>query len=75
MYTQEAQERRHIWFGRPCMHPKIEQEGDLGIATGRYVCVVCGSPFSKVSMWETVHTHLQQKSVQGETSSLLVADQ
>ncbi len=71
MYIQEAKERRRIWFGKPCMHPEIEQEGDQDQdrAMGRYVCVVCGSPFSNVSMWETIHTHLQQMSVLAETPS------
>lgn len=71
MYTQEAQERRRLWFGKLCTHPDLEPEGDQNRATGRYVCSICGSPFSKVSMWETIHTHLQQTSVQAETSSQL----
>lgn len=74
MYIQEAQERRRLWFGKRCTHPEIEQEGDQGRATGRYVCVICGSPFSKVSMWETIHTHLQRTSVLAKTSSQQAAN-
>lgn len=30
------------WGDKPCDHPKIAQEHDLGSGTGDYACEVCG---------------------------------
>ena len=61
MEAEEAQTRRSVWFGRPCVHVGIEHEVIHGSWTGGYVCKECGSEFSQVSMWESIHHFLQQE--------------
>lgn len=61
MEAEEAGIRRRFWFGRPCVHPGIEQTMVSGTWRGGYVCRDCGSEFFKVSMWEGIHSFLQQE--------------
>lgn len=61
MEAEEARTRRGLWFGRPCVHPEIEHQEVQGTWSGGYVCRVCGSEFSKISMWEGIYHFLQQE--------------
>ena len=42
MQMKEAEERRKAWGGKPCNHPSLVKEYELGTATGDYVCTQCG---------------------------------
>ena len=42
MQMKEARALRERWGHRPCDHPDLEKEYDLGTATGDYVCTRCG---------------------------------
>ncbi len=33
---------RRAWGEDPCDHPKVEEETELGAATGRWFCLSCG---------------------------------
>jgi uncharacterized protein with PIN domain len=39
---KEAAELREKWGGKPCEHPNLDKEYELGTATGDYVCTTCG---------------------------------
>ncbi len=34
------------WGGKPCAHPKLAKEYDMGQRTGNFVCTQCGSILS-----------------------------
>lgn len=39
-------------FGqKPCQHPKIEEEYEMGVGTGRWFCLACGKDLEAPS-WE-----------------------
>ena len=42
MQMKEARALQKRWGKKPCDHPEIVQEHDLGSATGDYVCTTCG---------------------------------
>lgn len=42
MQMKEAAESRERWGGKPCDHPNLDKEYELGTATGDYVCTTCG---------------------------------
>jgi hypothetical protein len=42
MQVKEALELRKVWGNKPCEHPTLEKEYELGSATGDYVCKTCG---------------------------------
>lgn len=42
MQANEAAKLRARWGGKPCDHPQVMKEYDLGTATGDYVCTTCG---------------------------------
>lgn len=42
MQQKKALELRKQWGDRPCDHPTLEKEYELGSATGDYVCTTCG---------------------------------
>ncbi|CAA9321276.1 MAG: hypothetical protein AVDCRST_MAG11-2016 [uncultured Gemmatimonadaceae bacterium] len=46
MKKKRADELRAAWGDRPCDHPALSKEYDLGVQTGRYVCTQCGASFS-----------------------------
>jgi len=43
MKTQRAEELRQEWGGKPCRHPKFEEEFFQGMHTGAFVCTICGA--------------------------------
>lgn len=42
MQMKEVRELRKRWAGKPCDHPNLDKEYDLGSDTGDYVCTTCG---------------------------------
>lgn len=42
MQLKKAQELEKSWGDKPCDHPNLEKEYELGSATGDYVCTKCG---------------------------------
>ncbi|MCP5002382.1 MAG: hypothetical protein GY941_00285 [Planctomycetes bacterium] len=42
MQMKKATELREQWGNKPCDHPSLEKEYELGSATGDYVCTQCG---------------------------------
>jgi hypothetical protein len=42
MQMKDASDLRRRWASRPCKHPHLEKEYDLGMSTGDYVCTTCG---------------------------------
>jgi hypothetical protein len=42
MQMRDASALRKRWGNKPCSHPHLEKEYDLGAATGDYVCTTCG---------------------------------
>jgi len=43
MQAKEALRLKREWGDKPCNHPVIEKEYDLGSDTGDYVCTTCGT--------------------------------
>lgn len=43
MQKKRAALLRDDWGGRPCAHPALGREYDLGKRTGNYVCTQCGA--------------------------------
>jgi hypothetical protein len=33
---------RKEWGSKPCAHPRLEEESNLGFGTGKYFCLTCG---------------------------------
>ena len=46
MQKKRASVLRHEWGDKPCTHPELSKEYDLGKRTGNYVCSQCGATFS-----------------------------
>ena len=46
MQMKKAESLRRAWGDKPCPHPNLEKEYDLGADTGDEVCTQCGSAFS-----------------------------
>lgn len=46
MQRKRAIELQQAWGDRPCDHPTLAKEYDLGERTGGYVCTQCGATFS-----------------------------
>lgn len=42
MQMMEALKLRERWGNKPCDHPSLDKEYDLGTTTGDYVCTQCG---------------------------------
>lgn len=42
MQMNEAMKLREAWGDKPCNHPDLDKEYELGTATGDYVCTQCG---------------------------------
>ena len=42
MQTKEAEKLRERWRDKPCDHPSLAKEYEMGSATGDYVCTQCG---------------------------------
>lgn len=42
MQMKDAEAIRERWGNKPCDHPSLEKEYELGAATGDYVCTKCG---------------------------------
>jgi len=42
MQMKKAAELRGKWGNKPCDHPSLDKEYELGTATGDYVCTKCG---------------------------------
>lgn len=46
MQKKRADILKREWGGRPCAHPKLAKEYDMGERTGSYVCTQCGTVLS-----------------------------
>ena len=42
MDMKDAAELTRKWGGKPCSHPRLVKERDIGGLTGDYVCTTCG---------------------------------
>lgn len=42
MQVKEAIELKRRWGDKPCEHPTLDKEYNLGAATGDYACTKCG---------------------------------
>lgn len=42
MQAKTARRLREAWGDKPCNHPNLEKEYELGSDTGDYVCTSCG---------------------------------
>lgn len=42
MQMNKAGALREKWGDKPCDHPSLDKEYELGAATGDYVCTTCG---------------------------------
>jgi len=43
MHRKQAKALEEAWGGKPCAHPSLSREYDLGKRTGNYVCTQCGA--------------------------------
>src|SRR5450631_716536 len=43
MKQKRAQELREAWGDTPCDHPQLAKLYDLGVPTGSFACIQCGS--------------------------------
>ena len=43
MQIKEAMKLKEAWGDKPCNHPELAKEYELGAATGDYVCTQCVS--------------------------------
>ena len=43
---REAEMLRKVWGDKPCSHPVLHREYDLGSHTGDFICGQCGKCFS-----------------------------
>lgn len=46
MQKKRAMAIKQEWGDRPCEHPALAKEYDLGKRTGNYVCTQCGTTFT-----------------------------
>ncbi len=46
MKKKRAEQLQEEWGGKPCDHPALAKEYDMGAQTGRYVCTQCGAGFN-----------------------------
>jgi hypothetical protein len=43
MHKKQAAALQKEWGAKPCAHPSLAREYDLGKRTGNYVCTQCGT--------------------------------
>jgi hypothetical protein len=43
MKRKRALELQQAWGDRPCEHPALAKEYDLGERTGNFICTTCGA--------------------------------
>jgi hypothetical protein len=46
MKQKRAQELREAWGNKPCEHPQLAKLYDMGVPTGSFACIQCGTVFS-----------------------------
>jgi len=46
MQKKRATALQEAWGDKPCTHPELAKEYDLGKRTGNYVCTQCGATFT-----------------------------
>jgi len=46
MQMKKAEALRKSWGEKPCDHPDLDKEYDLGADTGDCVCTTCGAGFT-----------------------------
>ena len=46
MQKKKAIALKQAWGDKPCEHPTLAREYDLGERTGNYVCTTCGTSFT-----------------------------
>lgn len=46
MQKKRATALKQEWGDKPCPHPTLAKEYDLGQRTGNYVCTQCGTTFT-----------------------------
>ena len=46
MKKKRAIELQAVWGDRPCPHPALAKEYDLGARTGNFICTQCGRVLS-----------------------------
>jgi transcription initiation factor TFIIIB Brf1 subunit/transcription initiation factor TFIIB len=46
MQRKKAAALQAAWGDKPCSHPELAKEYDLGKRTGNYVCTQCGAVLS-----------------------------
>lgn len=46
MQKKRATALKEAWGDKPCAHPELAREYDLGKRTGNYVCTQCGATFT-----------------------------
>jgi hypothetical protein len=57
---RKALELQRAWQGRPCAHPALAKEYDLGARTGNFICTQCGAILShreKIELTEHRQPH------------------
>ena len=42
MNFQDAKRLKMLWGNKPCNHPTLAKEYEMGAATGDYICTQCG---------------------------------
>jgi len=42
MQFEDAMKLKKLWGDKPCNHPTLEKEYEMGAATGDYCCAQCG---------------------------------
>jgi len=42
MQFEDAMKLKKLWGDKPCNHPTLEKEYEMGAATGDYCCTQCG---------------------------------
>lgn len=47
MKRKRALELQREWAGKPCPHPALAKEYDLGVRTGNFICTQCGAVLSQ----------------------------
>jgi len=47
MKRKRALEFQREWAGKPCPHPALAKEYDLGVRTGNFICTQCGAILSQ----------------------------
>ena len=42
MQIKDAMDLKKRWGNKPCNHPTLEKEYEMGASTGDYICTQCG---------------------------------